>query len=128
MELSRARPFLDKARESLLGAESELANGRYNNAANRAYYAVYQAAVAALTAAGLQRPEWYHDQVQAAFAGELIRRRKLYPAQLRSVIYDLYDLRIVADYASSHVSHPRCQRAVRRAEEMVTSVEARVLR
>lgn len=31
--------FLAKALESLQGAESELANKRYNNAANRAYYA-----------------------------------------------------------------------------------------
>src|SRR5205823_6359850 len=42
----------DKALESLAGAESELANGRYNNAANRAYYACFQAAIAALQRAG----------------------------------------------------------------------------
>ena len=34
-----AEPYLGKARESLNGAFSELANGRYNNAANRACYA-----------------------------------------------------------------------------------------
>ena len=39
--------FLSKARESLEGATSELVNGRYNNAANRAYYACFQAAIAA---------------------------------------------------------------------------------
>jgi HEPN domain len=40
--------YLTKAEESLRGAESEFAQGRYNNAANRCYYACFQAAVAAL--------------------------------------------------------------------------------
>jgi hypothetical protein len=40
--------YLIKAEESLRGAESEFAQGRYNNAANRCYYACFQAAVAAL--------------------------------------------------------------------------------
>jgi uncharacterized protein (UPF0332 family) len=33
--------YLEKAEESLAGAESELANGRYNNCANRCYYACF---------------------------------------------------------------------------------------
>jgi HEPN domain-containing protein len=40
--------YLTKAEESLRGAESEFTQGRYNNAANRCYYASFQAAVAAL--------------------------------------------------------------------------------
>jgi len=41
--------YLIKAEESLLGAESEFTHGRrYNNVANRCYYACFQAAVAAL--------------------------------------------------------------------------------
>ncbi len=31
--------FMEKAQESLAGAESEAANGRHNNCANRCYYA-----------------------------------------------------------------------------------------
>lgn len=46
--------YLVKAIESLEGAESELANHRYNNCANRCYYACFQAAIAALLAAGIQ--------------------------------------------------------------------------
>lgn len=34
--------YLTKAEESLLGAESEYANGRNNNCANRCYYAAFQ--------------------------------------------------------------------------------------
>ena len=43
-----AHPFLAKAQESLAGAESEFAAGRYNNCANRCYYACFQAAIHAL--------------------------------------------------------------------------------
>ncbi len=64
--------YLAKARESLAGAESELANGRYNNCANRCYYACFQAAVAALVQHGIrppggQRAAWGHAFVQAQF-------------------------------------------------------------
>ena len=34
-------PYLEKAVESLAGAESEYVNGRYNNCANRCYYACF---------------------------------------------------------------------------------------
>src|SRR3712207_2798818 len=93
-------PHLTKARESLLGAESEFANGRYNNAANRAYYACFQAAVAALLRAGI-RPrgdQWSHAFVPAQFDGQLIYRRKLYPTELRNVLERAYALRQKADY------------------------------
>ena len=46
--------FMAKALECLAGAESELANKRYNNCANRAYYACFQAAIDALTREGIQ--------------------------------------------------------------------------
>jgi uncharacterized protein (UPF0332 family) len=69
--------YLLKARESLLGAQSELANLRFNNAANRAYYTAYQAAVTGLIHEGVNRVAWYHVDVEALFGWELFRRRKL---------------------------------------------------
>jgi uncharacterized protein (UPF0332 family) len=119
-------PYLSKARESLAGAQSELVNGRLNNAANRAYYAVFQAAVAALIHAGIRRAGWYHDDVQALFAAELIRRRKLYAADLRRVIYDLYVVRVEADYQTTLASRTSVERAVRRADAFVRAVERRI--
>lgn len=74
--------FLEKARESLAGAESEYVNERYNNCANRCYYACFQAAIHALQQARI-RPgggQWGHDFVQGQFIGLLINRRKGYPA------------------------------------------------
>lgn len=55
--VERDSAFLDRARESLAGAESEYVNDRYNNSANRSYYAVFQAATYALLAAVFGRRE-----------------------------------------------------------------------
>src|SRR6266478_6297717 len=89
--------YLAKAEESLRTAESEFANGRYNSCANRAYYACFQAAVAALLAAGIRpaspRGEWSHEFVQSQFNGLLIIRRKLYPITLRRVLRDTIEVR-----------------------------------
>lgn len=118
--------FLEKARESLEGAESEFVNGRYNNCANRCYYACFQAAIHALQRAGIQPPgrsgEWGHDLVQAQFAGQLINRRKIYETTLRNILEQNYRLRATADYGRDQVTEVRAARAVRRAEEFVGAV------
>jgi uncharacterized protein (UPF0332 family) len=82
--------YLFKSEQSLGGATSEFANERYDNCANRAYYACFQAAVAALVREGIapanQASQWGHDFVQARFVGDLINRRKVYPAALRETL------------------------------------------
>jgi uncharacterized protein (UPF0332 family) len=117
-----AGAYRQKAWESLAGAESETANGRYNNAANRAYYACYQASIAALVSAGLSRSRWDHDYVQAQFADQLIGRRKLYPSELRSVLSDLSQLRVQADYEQRTVGRSVADRALREARKFLTDV------
>lgn len=118
--------FLQKAEESLAGAESEFANGRYNNCANRSYYACFQAAIAALIRAGIQPRgvQWGHDFVQAEFVGQLINRRKLYPAALRDALVRNLGLRQTADYRKDQVTHTQASRALRRAREFVSAVRA----
>lgn len=118
--------YLEKAAESLEGAESEFINRRYNNAANRSYYACFQAAIAALARASIQpsgvRDEWGHDFVQAQFVGQLINRRKVYPTALRTTLEQNYRLRVAADYTWDHVTEIRAARAIRRAEEFVQAI------
>jgi uncharacterized protein (UPF0332 family) len=119
--------FLRKARESLAGATSELANGRYNNAANRAYYACFQAAIAALESAGLHPPAgkgWSHAFVQAQFAGVLIGRRKAYPAALRDTLGRAQQLRNQADYERADVGLAQAARGLSRARAFVEAVMA----
>jgi uncharacterized protein (UPF0332 family) len=118
--------FLSKADESLAGAESEFVNGRYNNCANRAYYACFQAAIHALLQADIRPPgtsdQWGHEFVQARFVGDMINRRKRYPADLRTTLEQNYRLRVAADYHRDRISEIRAARAVRRAEIFVAAV------
>lgn len=112
-------PFISKAYECLAGARSELANGRHNNAANRSYYAAYNAAIVALLRAGIMRPRWMHDDVQATFAGQLVARRKLYPSDMRRVLSDLSAIRLRADYEPRSVSRATAESCVRLAERFI---------
>ncbi len=119
--------YLEKAEESVAGAQSELANGRYNNCANRAYYACFQAAVHALMEAGIQPPrateQWGHSFVQARFNGDLINRRKRYPPDIRGALENNYRLRETADYHRLDlVAEVQAARAVRRAQAFVAAV------
>jgi uncharacterized protein (UPF0332 family) len=121
--------FLAKAEESLAGAVSEYVNGRYNNSANRAYYACFQAAVAALVDAGIGRPDqaehWGHDFVQAQFIGQLINRRKRYPATLRETLVRGQRLRQTADYTTERISDVQASRNLARARAFVAAIQNR---
>lgn len=121
--------FLKRAHESLAGAASEISNRRYNNGANRAYYACCQAAIAALDAAGVQPPPrahvWRHAYVQAEFVGLLINRRKRYPATLRNTLRLTMKLRQQGDYEESPVSELQAVRALRSAQELVHAITER---
>lgn len=119
--------FLDKARESVLGARVSHEGGRFNNSANRSYYAVFQAAIHALQIEGFRalRGDWGHDFVQAQFIGELINRRHLYDTNLRSVLTENRRLREEADYDVQRVSEVRAARSLQRAERFVAAMVQR---
>ena len=112
--------------ESLEGAASEHINHRYNNCANRAYYAAFQATVHALETAGFtytgRLTTWSHDAAQATFVQELITRRKVYAASLRDTLSRTGTLRDSADYGRDVVSETQATRALGRAREFVQAV------
>lgn len=122
--------YLDKAIESLVGAESEYANQRFNNCANRCYYAMFQAAIAALIAAGIRpagvRAQWDHEFVQARFAGVLVKRRKLYPSDLVSSFAPTQRVRLTADYDPISVGKRGAERVLESARKLVTAVQERL--
>lgn len=118
--------ILTKSLESLAGAESEFALARYNNCANRCYYACFQAAIAALMQAGIgprsSQRQWGHDFVQAEFIGQLINRRKIYPPTLRDILERTYTLRQVADYQVEFVTERQASRALHRTRQLVGAI------
>ncbi len=121
--------YIEKALESLAGAASEHSNRRYNNCANRCYYATFQAAVYALEQAGVtpasRSGAWSHQATQAEFAGQLIQRRKVYPGELRSVLSLNESLRESADYEPNWVTETQAERALRRTRGFVEAVYTR---
>jgi uncharacterized protein (UPF0332 family) len=122
--------YLIKAVASLAGAESEFANGRYDNCANRCYYAFFQASIAALVHAGLAAERggriWDHRFVQAEFFGRLINRQRVYPARLRQTLSQNRELRDRADYTTQLVSEVQARRAVQRSRDFVAAVREEV--
>ena len=119
--------FLSKAQESLAGAESEFVNGRYNNCANRCYDACFQAAIAALLQEGVQpsgqHREWQRSFVQAEFVGQLINRRKRYPAELRDTLPRTFAVRQAADYHVDWMSKQQMERVLRRTRTFVQAIQ-----
>lgn len=117
--------FLEKALESLAGAELEFANGWMNNCTNRCYYASFQAGIAALQHTGI-RPrgdQWSHAFVPSQFEGVLINRRHSYPTELRTSLERAYVLRQKADYDEDAVSRVEAERGLRRARTFVDAVQ-----
>lgn len=117
--------YLIKAEESLAGAESEFINGRYNNTANRCYYACFQAAIAALLQEGIQPSgrQWGHEFVHARFVGELVNRRKVYPGDLRQTLSNTLGLRQTADYVEDHINQREAARALRWTRPFIEAVQ-----
>lgn len=118
--------FRGKGQQCLEGAASEFDAKRYDNCANRAYYACFHMALAALMEAGIifasATTRWSHEFVQAQFAGELINRRKRYPTGLRSTLADTQAARRLADYGRHGVPQREAARVLRLARQFVASV------
>jgi len=113
---------IGKAIESLEAAERCHNDGLNNSSVSRAYYSMYQAAQVALEAAGFLRAEWTHAGLQATFANELTRRRKLYSAFLIRDMNVVLDLRHTADYRDNDVSARQASRALAKANEFVSQI------
>jgi len=118
--------YWGKAEQSLAGAESEFANSRYDNCANRCYYGCFQAAIAALIREAIEPSgQWSHAFVQARFAGDLIARRKRYPSELRDTLARLLFLRQLADYNTQQVSEAQAGRAIRNARRFMEAITSK---
>jgi uncharacterized protein (UPF0332 family) len=118
--------FLRKADECLAGAESEFANNRFHNAANRCYYACFLGAVYALRWAGTQpvgsTDAWSHAFVQAQFASQLIGRLKRYPTEIRDTLSRTFILRRTADYTVDEISQTQASRALVRVRAFLAAI------
>ena len=108
-----------RAQATLRAAELCLAHGLSDSAANRAYFAGFQAAIWALENQGVSHREWSHRGVHSAFVQRFVRRRKVVPASFASALPNLMRQRHIGDYEQTGVSQRAAERTVRLAREFV---------
>jgi len=119
--------FLSKAKENLKIAQLSFENDCYNACANRAYYASFQAAIAALADKGfLPKGRNDHKWVQAEFSQKLIKRQKVYPARLKSSLMEMQLIRNTADYERDMVSRKDASDQLRKAQEMIGLIKKEI--
>jgi uncharacterized protein len=111
--------FLTKAKENFRATEVLIEHQLYNAAVNRAYYAAFHAAIAALADQGITTGQRSHATIQANFATELIQRRKRYSRHFRAYLIDLQSVRDDADYKVQSVSSRVAHRQLSKAKEFV---------
>jgi uncharacterized protein (UPF0332 family) len=125
---AEAERYLRKARESVASARADLRAKRRNSAANRAYYAAFQAAVAALIhwRARTSDSKFEHRFVSGEFSNRLIKRRKVIDRRFARTLSDLFAIRLVGDYRATDVSGRQAESSVDRAEEIVAEIGAKI--
>ena len=114
--------FFRKALDNLSAAKLLFENGLYDASANRAYYAAFHGAVAALAAKGITRDRLDHEWVQSQFNGRLIKREKVFPGKIKSFLSEMQAIRNIADYKLANVNRKMASRQIDRAEEMVRPI------
>jgi uncharacterized protein (UPF0332 family) len=115
------RGYLAKAREKARVARDLCAKGEWDDAISRAYYAAYHAAQAALLTEG-QRADT-HKGVVTLFGLLLVKTGKL-DKKWGKFLSNLKDDREAGDYdALSYLDEETARRAVREADEFVSTIE-----
>ncbi len=83
---------------------------------------MFQAARTALSTIGVERLQWNHGALHAAFATEFVRRRKVYPLSMVHTLTGAMEQRHMADYSDTHISPRRATRTVNAAADFVSRV------
>ena len=107
--------YAEKASNSFKAARILFEAECYDSCVSRCYYAI-------LRHMGIRPPKegkYEHDWVQAAVAGQLVRRRKLSPRSIASFLPVVLKLREEADYDISSIGRERASRTLRKAKDFI---------
>jgi uncharacterized protein (UPF0332 family) len=113
---------MEKANQAVVSAKLLLEIGDANGACNRAYYAMFDAARAALTHSGVEMGKT-HKGVLNLFSNKLIKNGTI-PVQLGRSLKHAETYRYWADYESSSVEQSDAKKMVMEAEEFVGAIQA----
>lgn len=114
-----------KAQRALTSAQTLLDDGDVDGACNRAYYAMFDAARAALLATAAPVPPEIaktHSGLVSAFSLHLIKTGTL-PTELGKALNKVEGLRLVSDYKGDSVSLEDTQWAVEQAKTFVQEID-----
>jgi uncharacterized protein (UPF0332 family) len=115
-----AQALVKKGERALASANANLREGDMDGAVNRAYYAMFNVARAALLRAGISESELprSHSGVIAAFGEQAVKIRRLDP-ELGRALSKTESLRVRADYTGLQVDRPTAEGA----EAFIRTVE-----
>ena len=118
-------PYWDKALRAAEAARVLTDAGFYDGAANRAYYAMFNAARAALEARTDLKVEAIrrHSAVLELFSLHLVKPG-LVPSKLSGDINEAFQVRAMADYATASVPADDVRELLQLMEEMLEAVGA----
>jgi uncharacterized protein (UPF0332 family) len=122
-----ADQLLAKANQALASAKTLLAHDDVDGACNRAYYAMFDAARAALVLVKAGVPEEIaktHDGLLRAFSLHLIKTN-LFPIALGKALRQVEDFRLVADYKGDPIEANHAAWAVEQADLFLVEITAR---
>jgi uncharacterized protein (UPF0332 family) len=124
------KEIMDKASKALASARILLDADDSDGATNRAYYAMFDATIAALTWAasdgGLSQPKT-HGGLIAAFGRQLVRTGHV-PAEFGRSLNRVHELRLTADYLVGPVQLDRAKQAIDEAEAFMASIRTLLAR
>jgi uncharacterized protein (UPF0332 family) len=127
--VSKATPatYMRKSGQALSSARQLLAIGDADGACNRAYYAMFDAAQAALLTANVgtaANATKTHRGLISAFGQHLVLGGHV-AAELGSSLNKVERLRLLADYTGDPVSDEDCTWAVEQADAFVSAIRAK---
>ena len=99
-----------------------LDHGDTGSAANRAYYAMHNAACVALIVSGVQEPDT-HSGLIRMFGLHLVKNGPL-PSEMAEILGREQRARIIADYKSTSIKTTVAKELVEQAENFVASIKA----
>lgn len=123
------KSYLAKAKECLRSAQSASGRGLNNCAANRAYYAVYLAELAALQKLSpltLPTTGWQHFTVVKAFNHRLVTGKRIFDVKVIGQVAQLESLRIKGDYSEESVTGPEAAECVTISRSIVQTIENKI--
>src|SRR5204862_8313540 len=122
--------LMDRARRAMESARLLLANGDTNGTCNRAYYAMFDAARAALVAARAPIEASAiktHSGLISAFSLHLVKPGQI-PIDSGKALNRVAELRIIADYLERELTKDDARSAVEYAESFVKTIERYLLK